>query len=177
MSLVSSEGESYCSVQWQARNDPKPEGRRINPLGNSHWEWIHTQQIQLKSCRDEEYSKYHSKVTSPWQRPSTVSPHIKEGQRPALTKHSAASSIIPSWKRCSSWKVFARALRRVSDGSTFSLLHWNWLKIPCGEEVRQREKHNAVTQLLCIPVCHASISMLIVMEPNGPSRSWYACSK
>ena len=31
MSLVSSEGESYCSVQGQARNDPKPEGKKNKP--------------------------------------------------------------------------------------------------------------------------------------------------
>lgn len=45
------------------------------------------------------------------------------------TKHSAASSIKPSWKRCSSLKVSARALRRLSEGSTRSLLCWNWLNI------------------------------------------------
>ena len=47
----------------------------------------------------------------------------------SLTKHSAASSMMPSWKRCSSWKVLARALRSASDGNTFSLLNWNWAKI------------------------------------------------
>lgn len=47
----------------------------------------------------------------------------------ALTKHSAASSIMPSWNRCSSWKVLARAQRRASEGSTFSLLNWNCAKM------------------------------------------------
>lgn len=47
----------------------------------------------------------------------------------ALTKHSAASSIMPSWNRCSSWKVLARAQRRASEGSTFSLLNWNCTKM------------------------------------------------
>lgn len=47
-----------------------------------------------------------------------------------LTKHSAASSIKPNWKRCSSLKVSARAMRRLSEGSARSLLSWNCENIP-----------------------------------------------
>lgn len=47
----------------------------------------------------------------------------------SLTKHSAASSMMPSWNLCSSWNVLASALRRASDGRTFSLLYWNWAKM------------------------------------------------
>ncbi len=54
---------------------------------------------------------------------------MKSQRHSQHTKHSAASSIRPSWKRCSSLKVSARALRRLSEGSTRSLLCWNWLKI------------------------------------------------
>lgn len=47
-----------------------------------------------------------------------------------LTKHSAASSMKPSWKRCSSLKVSAKAWRRLSEGRARSRLCWNWEKIP-----------------------------------------------
>lgn len=47
-----------------------------------------------------------------------------------LTKHSAASSMKPSWKRCSSLKVSAKAWRRLSEGRALSRLCWNWEKIP-----------------------------------------------
>lgn len=46
-----------------------------------------------------------------------------------LTKHSAASSMMPSWKRRWPWKLWARALRSESDGSTSSLLCWNSAKM------------------------------------------------
>lgn len=46
-----------------------------------------------------------------------------------LTKHSAASSMNPSWKRCSSLKLSARACLMLSDGRAFSLLCWNCEKI------------------------------------------------
>lgn len=47
-----------------------------------------------------------------------------------LTKHSAASSMKPSWKRCSSLKASANALRRLCEGKACSLLCWNWEKMP-----------------------------------------------
>lgn len=46
-----------------------------------------------------------------------------------LTKHSAASSMNPSWKRCSSLKLSARACLMLSDGRAFSRLCWNWEKM------------------------------------------------
>lgn len=52
--------------------------------------------------------------------------------RDRLTKHSAASSIRPSWKRRSSLKVSARAWRRLSEGSALSRLCWNCMKMLWG---------------------------------------------
>lgn len=40
----------------------------------------------------------------------------------------------PSWKRCSSLKVSAKAWRRLSEGRARSRLCWNWEKIPWREE-------------------------------------------
>lgn len=59
-----------------------------------------------------------------------------------LTKHSAASSMKPSWKRCSSLKVSAKAWRRLSEGRARSRLCWNWEKMPC------RGKQEVVCRLI-----------------------------
>lgn len=40
----------------------------------------------------------------------------------------------PSWKRCSSLKVSAKAWRRLSEGRARSRLCWNWENIPWGAE-------------------------------------------
>lgn len=80
----------------------------------------------------------------PWEGPSRlcseappldtwVMPVSLVGHHGKLTKHSAASSMKPSWKRCSSLKVSARAWRRLSEGKARSRLCWNWEKMPCGK--------------------------------------------
>lgn len=84
-------------------------------VSSEMWKWI---LIRMFSCRHDHMNQSES------------NPLL--GNEPVvrrLTKHSAASSMMPSWKRCSSWKVLARALRRASDGRTFSLLYWNWAKM------------------------------------------------
>ena len=48
-----------------------------------------------------------------------------------LTKHSAASSIRPSWKRSSESKVSAIALRIASGGTQRSSPYWNCVNITC----------------------------------------------
>lgn len=67
---------------------------------------------------------------------------------PRLTKHSAASSMWPSWKRCSSLKVSARAWRRLSEGNARSRLSWNWLKILCRGKMHRRELLSTVSCLI-----------------------------
>lgn len=78
-----------------------------------------------------------------WQRRKSSNERLslwKSAARGQRTKHSAASSIRPSWKRCSSLKVSARALRRLSEGSTRSLLCWNWLKMLWRQTRRAKTK-------------------------------------
>lgn len=95
-------------------------------LSSAMWKWI---LIRMFSCGNAQDS---------WVRPIGASQ--SDGfQWPALTKHSAASSMMPSWNLCSPWKVLARALRSASDGSTFSLLYWNWVKMLWGGRERCNE--------------------------------------
>lgn len=92
-------------------------------VSSAMWKWI---LIKMFSCR----------IHTEQKRPSTVSlvdnrTCQQQRRHSDLTKHSAASSMMPSWNRCSSWKVLASALRRASEGKTFSLLYWNWANILC----------------------------------------------
>lgn len=76
-----------------------------------------------------------------------------------LTKHSAASSMKPSWKRCSSLKVSAKAWRRLSEGRARSRLCWNWVKIPWR---REQEVVYTLTTAYCVyrkHLCHIYRSM------------------
>lgn len=75
--------------------------------------------------------------------------HIHSSLPQELTKHSAASSMKPSWKRCSSLKVSAKAWRRLSEGRARSRLCWNWEKIPW-----RGEQEFDWTMGHCVCLCH-----------------------
>lgn len=69
-----------------------------------------------------------------------------------LTKHSAASSMRPSWKRCSSRKLSASACRTLSEGRAFSRLCWNCANMVC-ERTGARERRPAAA---LAPACAIS---------------------
>lgn len=54
--------------------------------------------------------------------------------RSMFSKHSAASSMKPSWKRCWSKKLSARALRRASGGRAVSWENCNWENSSCNKK-------------------------------------------
>lgn len=65
-----------------------------------------------------------------------------------LTKHSAASSMWPNWKRCWLVKESARALRRASGGREAWSLYWNWVKMTYGKR-RKHKISNRYQNYIC----------------------------
>ena len=116
----------------------------------SHSSFTCTSRLFCRDFADTHHRKTLTVLTSPPSRPVPSRPlpcpalpcpalpslgfpcPMRSPQPRKRTKHSAASSIRPSWKRCSSLNVSARAWRSVSDGNARSRLCWNWLKILCG---------------------------------------------
>lgn len=87
------------------------------------------------------------------------SPSLRTAGLPQeLTKHSAASSMKPSWKRCSSLKVSAKAWRRLSEGRARSRLCWNWEKMPWRGENKNLIAHGLWD--FCLLKAFVSPSML-----------------
>lgn len=109
----------------------------------------------------------HTKHThSPLRIPASL-PQDSRGLPRELTKHSAASSMKPSWKRCSSLKVSAKAWRRLSEGRARSRLCWNWEKMPCRRE--QELVWHMLYGTFCLLLCHTRCS--IHSQNRSPSET------
>lgn len=116
----------YLEAMWQGVMGG--EGRDRSSFSDLAKQFV---AVHYPNCVAAHHINIHTHIPFPY---ASLLPPGKAGLPQELTKHSAASSMKPSWKRCSSLKVSAKAWRRLSEGRARSRLCWNWEKMPWRRE-------------------------------------------
>lgn len=76
----------------------------------------------------------------------------------------------PSWKRCSSLKVSAKAWRRLSEGRARSRLCWNWEKMPWRREQEQEQELVCTCSTGHFVCCYVTLAAQYTVRICDPAR-------